>query len=331
MAKQGYSNNAQTTIATTGGINSSATTFAPTSITGFPDATVEQFQIKVDSEIMTVTGYTAPNWTVTRGQEGTTAAAHAELAAVYNPLTKASLLALAIQSLAGTIVGARRQLNFLNTGNVAFTLTDDPTNLKMDIAASASVSAPKDEANWTAPVAANFSWVNQGGASVSAVNDALVLVAPPTSGFSARILKMSTPATPYTLTARFRLLKINSVGGSGFVWRQSSDGKLIRIAIESNALYVDKFTNETTSAGSNYISNLGLDANAPLRWIRMSDDGTNRKISLGADGVNWITIHSIGRTDYLTPDQIGFFADCGTNGVVNTLNCANILSSWALT
>jgi hypothetical protein len=54
-------------------------------------------------------------------------------------------------------------------------------------------------------------------------------------------------------------------------------------------------------------------------------------VSLSADGMNWIVIHSVGRTDFCTADQVGFFGDCGTSGSVNTLNFATILSSWAIT
>jgi Tfp pilus assembly protein PilX len=56
-------------------INSSQTTVGVLSATGFPTS---QFKIRIDDEVMTVTGgYGTTTWTVTRGASGTTAVAHA--------------------------------------------------------------------------------------------------------------------------------------------------------------------------------------------------------------------------------------------------------------
>jgi hypothetical protein len=64
---------ASTTL--TGAMTASQTTATVASATGFPTS---QFKIRVDDEVMTVTGgYGTTTWTVTRGVSGTTAAAHA--------------------------------------------------------------------------------------------------------------------------------------------------------------------------------------------------------------------------------------------------------------
>jgi hypothetical protein len=289
-----------------------------------------QFTVLIESEIILVTAGAGTNtWTIARGQESTTAAGHNSGAIIYGTLTDGSLRRLVRFSKGGTLTGARRELNLIEGAGITITTSDDGTNDKVDATIAATIK--KEEADWTKPVSTDFSWVNQGGASVAYVNDALVLVCPPTAGNSLRIQKVTLPAAPYTVTARLRLMKINATGGGGLVLRQSSDGKLIRIVFEQNAFTVDKFTNETTYGGSQYITTLALDANCPLRWVRIQDDNTNRKVSLSADGVNWIVIHSVGRTDFCTPDQVGFFGDCGTSGSVNTLNFATILSSWAIT
>ncbi len=81
-------NGASTTLsvlqATTlnGAITNTATTIKVASATGFPTG-VGQYYIQVDSEVMLVTGgQGTTTWTVTRHQAGTTAAAHANGAAV---------------------------------------------------------------------------------------------------------------------------------------------------------------------------------------------------------------------------------------------------------
>jgi hypothetical protein len=64
---------ASTTLASA--ITAASTTVSVATATGFPTS---QFKIRIDDEVMTVTGgYGTTSWTVTRGVSGTTAAAHA--------------------------------------------------------------------------------------------------------------------------------------------------------------------------------------------------------------------------------------------------------------
>jgi type II secretory pathway pseudopilin PulG len=65
-----------------GGISAGATTLTVTSATGFPET--GEFRVKIDDEIVLVTegGSSSTTWTVTRGKDGTTAAAHNAGAAV---------------------------------------------------------------------------------------------------------------------------------------------------------------------------------------------------------------------------------------------------------
>lgn len=88
MAQFQYANNPQTTLA--GAVTAGATSISVASATGFP--TQGKFPIVVDSEIMLVTGVAGTVWTVERGSEDTTAAAHTNNAAVTGVVTKASFL-----------------------------------------------------------------------------------------------------------------------------------------------------------------------------------------------------------------------------------------------
>jgi len=83
-----YANNPQTTLA--GAVTAGATAIDVTSGATFP--TRGKFTIVVDSEIMHVTGVSGTTWTVERGKEGTSAAAHNNNAAVTGVLTRDSLL-----------------------------------------------------------------------------------------------------------------------------------------------------------------------------------------------------------------------------------------------
>ena len=107
MTVELFANLAKTTL--NGAINNSTTSITPTSTAGFSTpGGGKQFRITIDSEIMIVTAVTTGVWTVTRGAEGTTASAHANLANIYQTITAASLAAIPIASgdLTGTVTTA---------------------------------------------------------------------------------------------------------------------------------------------------------------------------------------------------------------------------------
>src|SRR5580700_11813144 len=87
MAAEQYANNAITNLSS--GVNSTVTTIVVLANTGFPTAStgLTQFRIAVDTELMLVTNMSSTSWTVTRGIEGSTAAAHNAGAGVYQVLT----------------------------------------------------------------------------------------------------------------------------------------------------------------------------------------------------------------------------------------------------
>ena len=71
-----------------------------------------------------------------------------------------------------------------------------------------------------------------------------------------------------------------------------------------------KYSNVTT-----FSANYGATSYAAASVVCMGlmDDGTtNRKIAISFNKQDWSVIHSVGRTDYLTPTEIGYY--------VNTLN-----------
>lgn len=128
--RENYANVAVTTL--NGAITSTAVTLVVVSSTPFP--ATGQFTIVIGPEIMLVTNVAGTTWTVVRGQEGTTATAWSTGAFVYISITDASIRRLARQSLAGTNVSARREINFVNGESISVSLTDDPTNDKCDVA-----------------------------------------------------------------------------------------------------------------------------------------------------------------------------------------------------
>lgn len=97
-----FSNNASSTLST--GVNAVVTTL-PVAAGGAPFPTSGTFRVRVESELMIVTGGQGTNsWTVTRGAEGTTAAAHTSGTGVTHVLTAGALQ----QSVLDTVASANR-------------------------------------------------------------------------------------------------------------------------------------------------------------------------------------------------------------------------------
>lgn len=156
------------------------------------------------------------------------------------------------------------------------------------------------------PAVSGFAWVNQGAATGADSKGAIVMTAPASASDNLRILKKTAPATPYTITvAMLPTLAGANYCKAGLCWRESSSGKVIDFGVGYSTVFqlsATKWTNATTYS-ADYAS-LGM---LPLGviFLRISDDGTNRKCSFSTDGQNFVQVHSVGRTDFMTADEIG--------------------------
>jgi len=170
------------------------------------------------------------------------------------------------------------------------------------------------------PALGTWAWVNQGGATASETNGGIYLSVAAEGGPNCHILMKAAPAPPYTIEAAIlpNLYPADSVG-CGVGWRQSSDGKLayarIRygVGVGDLSLRVDKWTNPTTWLAT-YIT-LGMtSAWSHLCWLRIEDDGVNRKTHISWDGIHWWQVHSVARADFLTADQVVFLVTAMATG-----------------
>lgn len=187
----------------------------------------------------------------------------------------------------------------------------------------------------TPPIDANFAWVNQGGATVTLGKFGIALMAP-FSGAGTRSLRIrdkAAPATPYTIVAGIMCTSIHLTTGSnevefGVGFRNAAAGTLAGAFFDSfqvtpRSLNIRKYTNPTTFS-ADY---LNFDSNGHsnhVMWIKLADDGVNRIISISADGYNFIQLHSVGRTDFLTADRVFF----GLSAATSALNQILTLISW---
>ncbi len=183
----------------------------------------------------------------------------------------------------------------------------------------------------TLPVDANYSWVNQDTATVTSQFGGISLVATGKANggpfWHVRIVSGGYPTTPFTLEIG---MIVNFPGKSfisaGIVFRDSAGGKCATLALANNDISVQKLTT-VTSFSAAYI-----DVNPPISgggfiWLRMKDDGTNRISYISSDYINWIQLHTVGRTDFVTPNTIGFGVTDENNATPN-LAASIFLLHW---
>ena len=167
------------------------------------------------------------------------------------------------------------------------------------------------------PVDGDYSWVNQGSATVDTTFGGIVLSTPATVGNNLRLRVKSAPSTPYTITTAMIVDVLNhDFGMMGACFRESGTGRIQSVGVVSSAsastgrlAASEKWTNATTfSAGYVTINFSGT----TLVFIRIADDGVNRISSISFNGLDWFAFHTVTRTDFLTADQVGFVVN--TNG-----------------
>lgn len=168
----------------------------------------------------------------------------------------------------------------------------------------------------------DFSWINQGTATATTSGGAILTTV--TNDGQIHALVKSAPATPYTIEG---LMYTQYPGGDsgemGLIWRQSSDGKLIYEVTRPNNDALIKRDSPSASL-STYVARSHIyQYNA--RWIRLTDNGTNRIVQYSFDGWYWETFHTVSRTDYMTADQVGFFVV--NNGGASPVS-PSIFLSW---
>lgn len=183
------------------------------------------------------------------------------------------------------------------------------------------------------PTIPAWTWVNQGGASVTTTNNAIFLNAPASVGDNLRARVIAVPTAPYTITISFiPMLTWADFLFCGLVLQDSVSGKLVTFNLSSAAatdsagqtLGVAKWTNVTTVAGTYTTTPTLIKAPVwqagPAMWMQVHDDATNRIWSISNDGVNWFQVLSTLRTDFITPDHIGFFVDVNNASYAGGIN-----------
>jgi hypothetical protein len=302
MATEQFANNASSTL--NGAINNSVTSITVTDGSSFPS--VGNFRLVCESEIMICTARSGNTLTVQRGQEGTTAASHADTTAIIHILTKNSF-AQAFSD--RVVIDTWANLPSAGLAGRKFIATDSP------------LSALDDGAAWhyfcngfkvTPPSLGDFSWVNQGTASSDTTKGGVIIKDAAGGGaHNIRALVKSIPSAPYTIVIGFYgWFMLGQFSLLGPVWRNSSSGKIdmIRIGNDNTNLNFlwEHFDNATTHNSNVVQSQMNENGGQPF-FIKLEDDNTNLKVYFSNNPFYFpYSYGSISRTAFFTPDQAGF-------------------------
>ena len=303
-----FQNLASTTLS--GSIDNVITSIGVASAMGF---TTGNFRILVDSEIMLVTGVSGTTFTVVRAQEGTSVTAHNSGATVAHVLTAGALDAHDQNDLAGYDLYANKPA--AGTPGRIF-LPSDGLFIERDNGSTWEKFGPI----WPMipPQSANFpTWVNQGTSTCIDNKGAVYLQAANSSNEQIRARLQAYPTPPFTVDMAFvvHVFPYSSPSmTAGLCIRDSVSGKFQCYGLGNTDLHIRGYNYSSATAASGGVTgwpgsgdNHQLEQN--LIWVRYYDNGSNRVISISADGVTWQQMVSNSVTDYLTPNQIGFFAN----------------------
>lgn len=169
---------------------------------------------------------------------------------------------------------------------------------------------PLDQSNWT--------WFNQGSASVNQRGKLVNLTSPTAGGTNLRgRLRGSYPTTPFTITVVIQpyFQSAGNISGLGLLGFTVSDGTKHKILVASNfnfntanpppSFWVAKYASATSATSATVIDSMPSAAQTIPIWLKMTDDGTNQTFYFSFDGVNFTQILQEARTTHLTPSDIG--------------------------
>ncbi|RFZ11176.1 hypothetical protein DSM43518_02016 [Mycobacterium marinum] len=190
---------------------------------------------------------------------------------------------------------------------------------------------------FTAPPSSGWSAVNAGSTTWAANKDAMLFTAPSDGTGSYHLqVRTLTPSSNYTARFNVELTAMDAASTDawvmGIVLRESSSGKFLTLelivsssAFGSGAVLRAAKWNGTSSFSAAYKSRYVqfLSGGIP-NWLQFRDNGTTRYFEYSHNGVDWVTLHPVGRTDFCTPDQIGVGVFNAATGFTNYLRLRSL-------
>lgn len=303
-----------------GAINNSTTSVVVADGSVFPTTGV--FTVLVDNELMRVTSRSTNTLAVVRGEEGTSAASHSDGAGCRNVQTARGVEAFRAEHITtgaySGFSGGRRGRLYLPTDS-GLMIYERDSGIKF--------IGPDFEPR-TLPVTANFSWQNQGGATITDYNDFSQLIAPANSGDSLRMREINLPTAPWSVTVEMDAgwLPVNFLT-AGLYMRESGTGKIRSFGFHGNATAGEigciNWTNATTFSAGVVAKTLLQSGRAyNCRWHKLLYDGTNIVYSIGPskNNIQYFDQRTIGTFFTTGPNRVGFYANSNNTGRAAILN-----------
>lgn len=305
-----FANNAFTTLNESGGIddNTNPVTFTVSNPAAFPAS--GNFRIKIDDEILLVTGVSGNDFTATRGVEGSPITEHYNGVGIRHIITAVGLkqafddrfMSGTYASLPAAGVAGRK---YYCTDSV-YTMVDTGSEWLHLI----------DDMIVTPPVLADFTWVNQDTAT--AVDTYGGIYMETTVGLGNQHNHMSlvktAPNTPYSIVLGLMpYMPSTAFGLCGGVWRNSSSGNFstIRHGTENGGSFfyqfmLEHFNSPNSANGFAYLRNFQMGSTRQPIYVKFTDDGVDRKIFYSSNPNSFpLEYHSVVRTNHITPNQVG--------------------------
>ena len=300
-------------------ISAGSTSISVASAASFPSS--PEFRIKIGDEVLKVTAVAGTTFTVTRGVEGTTAASHASGDAVEFTLTADGYETFFADYVSKGPWASRPSGSFAGQIYIA---TDSPYLSRYNGSAW-EVFGPLTTRTVNT---SGFAQVNGGTLTTKG---AVYLESPAGTADEIRAYTKAYTA-PATLIAELDVnFYYSDFAHAGVCFRDSSSGKLACHGILQTTgvakLIGQKFSGPSSGYNSDYGSFAAINSymryNAQMKWMKLVDDNTNRIWSVSPNGRDWVVLHTVGRTDYLTPNEMGIFTK-GLNNVATILRCTNL-------
>lgn len=165
------------------------------------------------------------------------------------------------------------------------------------------------------PPSLGWSWVNQGSATITdQISSGAGLYLEDGTLAASRNVRLrvrSAPSTPYSVEFGLYGNMLHDDVGCAAAFRDSGTGRI-------EVLYIRNRTSTAAAEVSlgqwfaptslfteplhiNHYENSSL-----ITFLKLEDDGTNRKYYFSVNGTNWIQVYSLGHLSFLTVDEVGF-------------------------
>lgn len=324
MANEQFFANGPTTTLSTAIADYLQTTIHVDNAANFPG--VGDFTIKVDNELLLVTGVSGTAWTVARGQESTQAIGHAAGAIVSMPLTQYGLDNLVSVFKGGNLVGKARRINLVDSATATWTVTPDPVNQRLDIT-PAVVSAPGGGGGGSpyqrspsaVPKQADFNALYNATGQTYLYDHASGLgmydVAHNSQNMRMLISKTPVPALPWCVTARLDGYADQSGNEYGVFVMDGATRNWMALSFNNTKIRQVQGTDATgaVTAGTELVP---LPFATDTKWVRITEHDSQRRWQVSKDGYNWINIAA--GWDYFmsfcqTPTQAGIYVNAYNN------------------